>query len=220
MKNSIALAGLALLAGAACVGGAPARAQDAAHPQLMPTRDVTVDYDVTHEGATVPQKVRVYFGADGGRLRVDGPDGVGATILDRTAQQVTVILNRNRVYAQFNPQNGLQNPFLLDISMKFTRKGDGAVAGQPCTKWDIEAKQGKATACVTADGVILEEEGVDSDGMRGHLVARTVTYGPIASSEFVPPEGFMKVTHGRPSSPSVSPNAPPSAAQPLTSGTH
>ncbi|GBQ62467.1 hypothetical protein AA103196_0318 [Ameyamaea chiangmaiensis NBRC 103196] len=183
-----------------CLGvmiGLPvAHAQQADHPRLMPTRDVTVDYAVTHEGAPQPQAVRVYFGGEGARLRVDGPNGVGATILDRTAQQVTVVLNRQRVYTQFNPREGLRNPFLLDLSMQFTRKGASSQAGQACTEWGITARQGNATACVTDDGVILREDGVDADGMRGRLEATTVTYAPIASTMFAPPADYQRVSHG------------------------
>jgi len=178
------------------IGLPAAHAQQADHPRLMPTRDVTVDYAVTHEGAPQPQTVRVYFGGEGARLRVDGPNSVGATILDRTDQQVTVVLNRQRVYTQFNPREGLRNPFLLDLSMQFTRKGASSQAGQACTEWAIVARQGNATACVTEDGVILREDGVDADGMRGHLEATTVTYAPIASTMFAPPAGYQRVSHG------------------------
>jgi len=228
MKRAIGVMGMAVLAsGLAVAVPGVARAQGSDHPQLMPTRDATVDYTVTQDGSAQSQTVRVYFAADGGRLRVDGPGGVTTTILDRTAQQVTVILNHNHVYAQFNPQNGLQNPFLLDLSMAFARRDQSTVAGLACTRWDVQAKQGKATTCVTDDGVILEEQGVDADGINGHLVAKTVTYGPIASTEFAPPAGYMKVSHGRPgAAPGVSPNAPASAGgdapvpQPLAAGKH
>jgi len=183
------VAGLALSGG--LVGAGVARADD--HPPLAASRDVTVDYSVTPQGAPKPMDVRVAFSGDGNLLRIDGAAGKFITILDRARQQVTLVSNPQRVFTQFSPRNGLRNPFLLSLSMKFTQAGQDVIAGVPCTKWNITSDRGAASACVTADGVILSENGVDGDGMQGQLMAKTVTYGPVASDQFVPPSGYERI---------------------------
>ncbi|MDT8872776.1 hypothetical protein RAA17_20900 [Komagataeibacter rhaeticus] len=67
------------------------------------------------------------------------------------------------------------------------------MAGVACTQWDVTTDQGNATACVTEDGVVLQEIGVDGDGLKGKLEATKVVYGPIPDSMFQPPEGYRKV---------------------------
>nr|WP_246379295.1 DUF4412 domain-containing protein [Gluconacetobacter johannae] len=180
----------------------PARAQEggeaaAAHPPLAPTRDVQVEYSVQPEGAPSPKSVQAWFTANGGMMRLDSPEGAGSTILDRAARQVTIVLNRQKVYTRLDAQYGIRNPFLLDLSMQFTRKGAAQVAGVPCTEWGVASGRGSATACVTDDGVILREDGVDGDGMKGRLEATKVVYGPIASTIFQPPADYQQVTRRR-----------------------
>ncbi len=191
------LAGL-ILAPGDCAVAAPQAGQDT--PPLMPTRDAVVLYDVQPDGAPQPQAVRVYFRGGGAMMRIDGPpapDGSssGDMVLDRGARMMTVVMNQPRIYMQLPEREEIRSPFVLDASMQFTRTGTGSVAGLPCVQWSIVSGKGNATACVTADGVVLSESGVDGDGAKGHLVARTVQYGPIDASRFLPPPGFQRTTH-------------------------
>lgn len=171
-----------------------------ASPPLMPTRDVSVLYTVQPEGAAQAQPVQVYFQGGGGMMRVDGPPGPdgapqGDMVLDRTAKTMTVVLNGPRIYMQIPEREQVRSPFVLDASMQFTRTGVGSVAGLPCVQWSIVSGKGSAIACVTTDGVVLSESGVDGDGARGQLVARTVTYGPLHAVLFTPPAGYQRSTH-------------------------
>ncbi|AQS87417.1 hypothetical protein AA101099_2990 [Neoasaia chiangmaiensis NBRC 101099] len=188
------------LGAAMCVTAlsAPCLAQSGPHPQLAPTRDVTVVYAVQPQGAPAPQQVTVSFAKDGDRLRIDEANKIGATVLDRPAQQVMLIMNKQRMYMQFSPQHGLRNPFLLDLSMHYTPAGQGNVAGLVCDKWTIATTHGAATACVTQDGVILSEFGADADGAQGTLTAQNVQYGPIDPTLFQPPAGYEKITSHMP----------------------
>lgn len=177
-----------------------APAQSGTGPQLMPTRDVSVLYSVQPEGAPEPEPVHVYFRGGGGLMRVDGPAGPdgnsqGQMILDRDAKVMTVVLNGPRVFMQIPEQEEVRSPFVLDASMHFTRTGTGSVAGLPCTQWAIATPKGGATACVSADGVVLSESGVDGQGARGELVAQTVQYGPLAAALFTPPPGYQRTAH-------------------------
>jgi hypothetical protein len=186
---------------AATVAGARAQEAGAVHPRLTPARDVTVTYSVQTQAQTQapgapagPQQVIVAFAKDGDRLHIEPADRIGATILDRPGQTVTLVMNKQKLYVQFSPRSGLRNPFLLDLSMHFTPAGTGEVAGLACQKWTIATQRGNATACVTEDGVILSESGVDSEGTQGQLTALNVQYGPIDPSLFLPPAGYQKVT--------------------------
>ncbi len=182
------------------LAGAPAAMAQAAQPTLMPTRDVTVLYEVKPEGAPQAQTVRVYFRGGGGFMRIDGPPGPdgsasGDMIMDRDAKVMTVVVNQARIYMQIPEKQTVRSPFVLDASMHFTRTGTGVVAGLPCTTWSIVTDKGNATACITADGVVLKEVGVDGEGARGELEARTVQYGPLPASLFAPPPGYQRTAH-------------------------
>lgn len=186
--RSFALAAGLMLAGQSF----SAHADD--HPRLAPTRDVTVTYRML-ASKTSPQSqdVKVYFSGSGDLLRIDSSDGHGVTILDRPNQKVTLVMLSQRVYTQFSPREGLRNPFLLDLTMHYTPAGEGNIAGVACHKWSIDTSHGKASACVTEDGVILSESGVDADGVEGSLVAQKVSYNDIPASLFLPPEGFERI---------------------------
>lgn len=178
------------------------------HPPLAPTRDVTVDYVVQPQGAPSPVPVKVAFSGDGNLLRIDGNGGKSITILNRQDQLVTLVSTMQKVYMQFSPRSGLRNPFLLSASMKYTPAGTASIAGLTCNKWAISTNHGSAQACVTSDGVILSESGVDADGAQGQLTAQTVQYGPVPSSSFQPPSGFEQI-QAHPSSGAGGPAAGP-----------
>ncbi len=183
------------LAGFVATTAWPVRAQSPDHPPFMPTRDVRVVYDVQPEAAPAPQRIVVSFSGNGRLMRIDSPDGQGATILDRDRQLLTIVMNRAHAFMQVPERQSLRSPFLFDASMSFTAAGPGAVNGMKCTRWTVTGAGGNATACITADGVVLSEQGSDSQGARGRLVAQQVTYGPVPAATFQPPSGYDRVAH-------------------------
>lgn len=168
------------------------------HPPLSPTRDAVVTYRfqarlLQGKDATVPEhQVTVSFAASGDRLRIDPDDGQSATILDRPDQIMTLISMKERRYVQLRPLHGLHNPFFLGLGMTYHPGGTQQIAGVSCRDWAIDSPHGKATACVTEDGVILAEDGVDADGLTGHLQAVSVRYEDIPADRFQPPADFEK----------------------------
>ncbi|WP_236646553.1 DUF4412 domain-containing protein [Aristophania vespae] len=167
------------------------------HPRLSPTRDVIVTYrfragDDPQEAARMSE-VKVSFAASGDRLRIDHQNHQIATLLDRPSQKVTIVNMTNKTYAQLMPLHGLRNPFLLDLNMHYKAGDRTRVSGYPCQNWAIESEEGKAQACVTDDGVILSEKGVDADGITGQLEAINVEYRDIPASAFQPPADFNKL---------------------------
>ncbi len=179
----------------AVLAASPPQAQPPDHPPFMPTRDVSVVYDVQPDGAPTAQRITVSFAGGGRMMRIDSPDGQGDTILDRDRKLMTIVVNNARVYMQMPEREELRSPFLLDSSMNFVASGSGHVAGLDCANWSIAAPSGNATACVTPDGVVLSEAGADSEGARGHLTAQQVTYAPLPPSLFQPPAGYNRVAH-------------------------
>ena len=192
IHRSAIVAGLALSPLAVL---APVWAQQPGHPPFMPTHDVSVTYDVQPDGVPQAQRITVLFSGAGRLMRVNGPDGQSATVLDRDHRLMTIIIDSAKVYMQAPERDEVRSPFLLDASMKFVRTGTGRVAGLDCVTWSITAGSGSATACVTPDGVVLSQAGVDSQGVRGHLTAQSVAYGPVAAASFQPPPGYTRVAH-------------------------
>ncbi|NHN87806.1 DUF4412 domain-containing protein [Acetobacter conturbans] len=196
------------------LGASAACAAEGDHPPLMPLKDAVVTYDVQPDGAPQAQQVKVWFTAEGARMRIDSPDGSASTILNRTTQAVTILLHKQRVYSRLEQRGGIRNPFLLDVSMQFHKHGTQNIAGIACTEWDVTSGQGQATACVTSDGLILAESGVDADGAKGKLTATSVSYQTIPSATFEPPSDYQEVVRRRVSggggdaqAPALGPNA-------------
>lgn len=213
----LGLFGMTMLAAMMAVANPAWAAQETAdHPPLTPQRDATITYrfeprpteqDLRENGPPKqPVQVRyvqVLYAGDGGLLRINyltgdaGSPPRGAVIINRAAQEVLVVLDAGRVYTRLTERESVRNPFLLDLSMQFTRAGTATVAGQPCTLWQAYSAQGGAHACVTDEGLVLSQDGVDVDGLNGGLQAVSVSYAPVPSSAFQPPAGFQEVSPQR-----------------------
>ncbi|EHH69044.1 hypothetical protein [Gluconobacter morbifer] len=181
---------------AALSAGVAAQAVAADHPRLTPERDVTVVYQLTAPSSHLApghNDVKVYFSGSGDQLRIDSADGNGITILDRPGQLVTLVMVPRKIYTRLRPEHGLHSPFMLDLEMQYKKVGQERVAGVACQRWDIQTSHGKAAACVTDDGVILAENGVDADGVEGSLRAVSVNYDDLASDTFQPPSDFEEL---------------------------
>lgn len=204
------------------------------HPRLTPGRDAVIDYvfqprpteqDIKSgakaDTPVASRHVQVLYSGDGGLMRInymtgmEGDQSRGAVIINRAAQEVLVIINDRRIYTRLVQQEGVRNPFLLDMSMQFTKTGSSVVAGQPCTTWQAVSAQGKAETCVTDDGFVLQQDGVDVDGLNGSLRAMKVAYDIVPVSAFQPPSGFVEVTpHSPRPDASMQPQSPATGVGP------
>ncbi|MCG4252777.1 DUF4412 domain-containing protein [Acetobacter senegalensis] len=183
------------------------------HPRLTPGRDAVIDYvfqpkppaDLVQAGKVPPgplpeRHVQVLFSGDGGLMRIrymksmEGDDSRGSVVINRAAQEVLIILDDRKIYTRLVQQEVARSPFLLDMSMQFARKGTSQVTGQPCTIWSVQSTEGTGSACVTDDGFILEQDGVDVDGLNGHLKATHISYDDVPASAFMPPAGYQEIT--------------------------
>lgn len=224
------------LPAAATAGGAVSAPTQppAEHPRLSPGRDATIDYVFVPQpppelvqagkvpaGPLQERHVQVLFSGDGGLMRIrylkdmTDENPRGSVIINRAAQEVLVILDDRKIYTRLVQQEVARSPFLLDMSMQFTRKNQTQLIGQPCTLWAVQSTQGNGTACVTEDGFILEQDGVDVDGLHGHLKALRISYDDLPASAFMPPSGYQEVTAHAPRGGASEADAPQQEAQPL-----
>jgi hypothetical protein len=161
------------------LGGLPLPAQE--RPQLFPTRDVDITYDVTRpQEPTYSERVR--WLANDGLERIDGADK-STTIFNRSAREITLLSAKNRTYRKLDGEQGRPPTPAADTRLK---RGDEAViAGLHCVDWSWSDDVQMNTLCATPDGVLLRHV-VDGQTVRR---AKSVHYGPQAAELFqVPPD--------------------------------
>ena len=192
----------ALAACLASVMAAPASAQD--RPPLLPTRDVGVIYQLpTGSLDNAAQKLQATYADGGQRIRLDFfrfPElkfPFASWIYDGVADRLYVVRPEKREYVEQSSPGGQIPGAWLTAGMTFAKEQRMiAVAGQPCTNWDIKAAESKvngSVACVTDEGVVLRLTSPDPKAPP-QLEAMTVSYVSPPEGIFAPPSGFMRVT--------------------------
>ena len=150
-------------------------------PQLLPTRDVDITYDVTLPSQPRVRE-RVRWLAAEQLERVDGPHK-STTIFNRRTHEITLLTSANRTFRQLDMPRQPQEP-APEATLK--RGNESVVAGLHCVDWswieDVETR----TVCITADGVLLRFL-VDSKTISE---ARSVSYRPQPAELFQVPPGY------------------------------
>ncbi len=153
-----------------------------AQPQLFPTRDVDIIYDVTR-----PQqpriRERVRWLASEHLERVDGPDK-STTIFDRNAKEITLLTPASRTYRKL--EGSPRWPLEPETDAALKRRAESVVAGLHCVDWSWTEDVETHTVCATADGVLLR---LVVDG-KTVMQARSVSYGPQRAELFQVPPGY------------------------------
>lgn len=158
-------------------------------PRLVPIRDVTVEYQVLIPDQQ-PIDVRAAIAAGGTRLRILGEDLPTSFLVDRETETAAIVLPMLKTYtrvsiARYDPTQTVLR------GAGFVRAGRGEAAGLPCTKWRARSAQGRAEACITEDGVILEGSMVsDRSGNLGAIRALRVTYARLPAEIFAVPGNY------------------------------
>lgn len=175
------LASLAPVAALAIVlSEASLKAQE--QPRLVPTRDVDITYRITRPNEPrVNERVRWSAGAH--RERVDGADG-SATIFDREANEITLIVPKSRTYRKLDGEP--RGPIEPEKGAVLTRGGDSKVAGLACTDWSWVEEGETHTVCATSDGVPLRL-GIEG---KTRVEARSVSYHKQKPDLFDVPDGY------------------------------
>jgi hypothetical protein len=151
-------------------------------PQLQPTRDVDITYDVTRpEQPKIRQRVR-WLAADH-LERVDGPDK-STTIFDRRTHEITLLVPGMRTYSKLNGE--ARRPPAPEAGAVLKHGDDVVVAGLHCTDWSWTGEDLIVhVVCLTPDGVLLR---LIIDGQT-IMQARSVHYGAQRAELFqVPPD--------------------------------
>lgn len=163
-------------------------AAEAERPATLPTRDVDVTYRAGQGGQVVTQRSR--WSASGRKMRVDTPTPGVWVIMDYAAGTLSMVSERSRGVLDLSaPAGGL--PGQAAPGAAFTRRGNGEVAGLPCTEWETQDLQGQATlTCFTEDGVLLEAR----HGAQVLVQATRVAYGAQEPSAFEIPAMFRHET--------------------------
>ena len=162
MSNLRTLPPLALLA--ILLAGPTPRAEE--HPQLLPTRDVDITYDVTRPLQAKKIRERVRWLAGGHLERIDGPDR-STTILDHNANEVTLLTPARRTYSKL--AGAPRRPLDPEPGTALKRGDEATVAGLRCVDWSWTEDVETHTACATADGVLLRTHCRRQDGEGGAL---------------------------------------------------
>ena len=175
------LHGLPLTAAVALLllGSVP-RAEE--QPQLFPTRDVDITYDVTRpQQPKVRQRFR--WSAAEHLERIDGP-GKATTIFDRSAHQITLVNPAGRTFRTL--EGTPPGPPEPAAGVVLKRGGETVIAGLHCVDWSWTDEVEMHTICATADGVPLR---VVVDGAT-IMQARSVSYGKQAAELFQVPSNY------------------------------
>ncbi len=170
----------AAVAWALLVAGSPIGAEE--RPQLMPTRDVDITYEVTRpRQPAIRQRVR--WLASEHLERIDGSDR-SVTIIDRNGNEVTLLMPRTRTYRKLAGTS--RQPMAPDQDVVLRRGGEATVAGQRCIEWSWIEDAETHTLCATADGVALR---LVVDG-KTLIEARSVSYGQQSAELFKAPRDY------------------------------
>jgi len=167
----------------------PARAQD--RPIDLPTRDVAVSYRVSGRAARQVQSFRVRFTAALRQLRVETDErAIGFLLVDPTARTARMVIPGARHFVELPLARDKRAMLLFSDRLAFARRGRARVAGHDCAIWDVRAGADAATACITADGVLLRAQGRTGDLSGDELQATRVDYALQPAALFQLPADF------------------------------
>jgi hypothetical protein len=119
-------------------------------PQLLPTSDVDITYDVTLPSQPRIRE-RVRWLAAEQLERVDGPDK-STTIFDRRTREITLLSSANGTFLKLDMPRQPEEP---GPQAALKRGNETVVAGLQCVEWSWTEDEQTRTVCVTADGVLL-----------------------------------------------------------------
>ena len=160
--------------------GSVARAEE--HPNLVPTRDVDIRYEVSRpQRPKVRERVRWLAAEHLERVDVSGRS---TSIFERDAHAVTLLTPATRTFRKLD--HVPRRPLEPEPGTALARGADAIVAGLPCTDWSWTEDGEKHTVCATADGVILR---LVVDGQT-FIEARSVKYGPQKADLFRVPGNY------------------------------
>jgi hypothetical protein len=155
-------------------------------PRLVPSRDVTIDYDFVEPNG-VAHPITVQITAGGVHVRVVSAELPTPLLINRATGQATVLVPFLNSFT--NADIRAYDPLRTILpGAHFNRGATEKQAGWRCTHWTAQSPRGQGAACITADGVILTGEISGRRRGAGFLKATHVTYGHLPPDLFaIPP---------------------------------
>lgn len=173
----------------------------AAQPATLPTRDVSVRYQVEGEATSLlpgglPGPVTLSWDAAGTRVRAEGQGRNQVAVVNLRTRQGEVFDTKLRMVLPLQLRPGSLDPLTLN-GARLAPAGSDTVAGLPCTVYTVAGRPGHpaGTVCLSADGIPLRGSG-EIEGRPGRFAAVAVTYGALAPALFAPPPGYMQLGGG------------------------
>ncbi len=181
-------------------------------PPIQPTRDVVVEYKIADQSAPAnmphPDRIKVYFSANGTRMRVEPSGQPMYMVMDRDAKRMEIVMPPQHSYMEMPYDAKKVDSFSAAEGASFTKKGSDTVAGLSCTVWEVKSQQNTGTVCMTDDGVMLRAQGQGADPQHsGGMEAVSVVYGAQPAALFAPPADYQKMDRPR-GMPPGAPGAP------------
>ena len=161
-------------------------------PNLLPTQDVAVNYELAAPGRPTADYLLRYDAA-GAAARIDDPAHGTYFLVDLNAGQARLVVPMLHAVVEAPDLATISQEITRIRGARFTSLGPGRYAGLACEKYLIVTSQGDADACLTPDGVALSFKGRDAHGSAA-VTATSVTYGPQPPEDFVTPSGFGSVS--------------------------
>ena len=183
---------------AAAVAALPAAAQ-LDPPRIRPAHDVVVTYAVDGQAARLvpgglPGPVRLFWDAAGQRLRAEADGHRQVALVDLRAHTGQAIDTGLRIVLPLPLRAADLQPLTLEGG-RLVPLGKLVVAGLPCTVYRVENGRAPSTICLTTDGVPLRGEG-EIQGKPGRFTATNVRYGPLPTTLFTVPPGYIALGSG------------------------
>jgi hypothetical protein len=170
-----------------------ARAGDAV--RYMPARDVMIVYRAT-AGSNLPSKITLRYFAVADRIRLDGNQGP-YIIIDRTVERIEMVLPPVQMAMEIPPGAGITEGFILGANLRFEPVGKADILGRPCTIYAVTNERARATACITADGLLLSGEGTDPTGHHIGIEATRIDFVAQPPGMFSPPDTYQYLPQPR-----------------------
>jgi hypothetical protein len=150
-------------------------------PQVLPTRDMDITYDVTLPSQPRVRE-RVRWLAAEQLERVDGPHK-STTIFNRRTREIIHLSLADRTFRQLDMPRRPEEP-APEATLK--RGNESVVAGLHCVNWSWTEDVETRTVCLTEDGVLLR---FLIDG-KPVSEARSVSYRRQPAELFQVPPGY------------------------------
>ncbi|MGH7101257.1 MAG: hypothetical protein ACREFJ_02585 [Acetobacteraceae bacterium] len=161
-------------------------------PQLLPLRDVKVQYTVTAPGRA-PHEYDLSFSAESERLRIDDPARGLWFLVDLRDPSAVIVVPQMHVVVTEPDLASLAAILGRAETAEFKPIGEATIAGLRCTRYLVRSQQVSGKACLTRDGIALAASGQDSHGS-ARAVADRVIEAPVPAESLVQPPGFPSLS--------------------------